>query len=170
MIMRSALVVSLLAGVCVGCGSPQDPASAPASAPVSGSSVAPAVLVPDPPIACSSCDEWNAPRPPFTVFGNTYFVGTQGLSSVLISTDAGLVLIDVALPQSAPPISAGIEALGYRATDVKYILTSHAHFDHVGGVRSMQAYTGATVLASASTAQALALGHPVPEDPLRHHP
>jgi metallo-beta-lactamase class B len=122
-------------------------------------------LVPDAPMACSMCDEWNAPATPFTVFGNTHFVGTRGLSSLLIDTGEGLVLIDVALPQSAPLIDASIRTLGFATRDVKYILTSHAHYDHVGGVRSMQRFTGATVLASASTAQALALGHPVPEDP-----
>lgn len=111
------------------------------------------------------CDEWNTPRAPFPVFGNTYYVGTQGLSSLLIVTGDGLVLVDVALPQSAPLIDAAITALGFRTAEVKYILTSHAHFDHLGGVRSMQRFTGATVLASASTAQALASGHPVPEDP-----
>lgn len=114
---------------------------------------------------CEACTEWNLPRAPFTVFGNTHFVGTQGLSSVLIDTGEGLVLIDVALPQSAPLIDANITALGLRTTDIRYILTSHAHYDHLGGVRSMQRYTSATVLASPSTAQALGLGHPVPEDP-----
>lgn len=157
----TALVLSVVAGVLAGCSSPPAPARPPAEP----ARVAPAALEPDPPIACSSCDEWNAPRAPFTIFGNSHFVGTQGLSSVLITTDDGLVLIDVALPQSAPLVSASIEALGFRPSDVTYILTSHAHYDHLGGVRSMQRYTGATVLASASTAQALALGHPVTDDP-----
>lgn len=125
----------------------------------------PKTLVPDAPMVCGSCEEWNAPRPPFEVFANTYFVGTLGLSSVLITTEQGHVLIDVALPQSAPAIASSIESLGFNPADIKFILTSHAHFDHVGGVRSMQRYTGATVLASASTAEALALGHPVPADP-----
>jgi metallo-beta-lactamase class B len=124
-----------------------------------------AALVPDPPMECDACTEWNQPRAPFKVYGNTYYVGTQGLSSVLIATDAGLVLIDVALPQSAPLIDANIRALGLRTQEIEYILTSHAHYDHLGGVRSMQRFTGATVLASLSTAQALGLGHPVPEDP-----
>ncbi len=132
-----------------------------AETPASGAEAA--TLEPDPPIDC--CEEWNQPRAPFKVFGNTWFVGTQGLSSVLIATDEGLVLIDVALPQSAALIDASIRQLGFQTTDVKYILTSHAHFDHVGGVRAMQRFTGATVLASASTAEALALGHPVPGDP-----
>ena len=125
----------------------------------------PATLQSDPPMTCSNCAEWNAPRAPFKVFGNTYYVGSLGLSSLLIATDQGLVLIDVALPQSAPLIDANIKTLGFRTTDVKFILTSHAHFDHVGGMRSMQRYTGAQVLASSETARSLALGHPVPEDP-----
>lgn len=122
-------------------------------------------LVPDAPILCSMCDTWNAPRAPFKVFANTYYVGTEGLSSLLIATREGLVLIDVPLPQSAALVDANIRALGFRTSDVKYILTSHAHFDHVGGVDSMRRFTGATAVASASTAEALALGHPVPGDP-----
>ncbi|MDP1570973.1 MAG: subclass B3 metallo-beta-lactamase [Vicinamibacterales bacterium] len=150
-----ALPVCLLLA---GCTAPE-PAATPAP------EATPAALEPDPPMVCSMCDEWNTPRAPFQVFANTYYVGTAGLSSMLIATDAGLVLIDVALPQSAPLIDANIRALGFRTEDVKYILTSHAHFDHLGGVASMQRYTGATVLASASSAEALALGHPVPSDP-----
>jgi metallo-beta-lactamase class B len=151
----------------LGCSAPADNAGAPAAtqAATSVPGAAPAALVPDAAMACDMCDEWNTPRAPFTVFGNTYFVGTQGLSSVLIATSDGLVLIDLALPQSAPLIDANITTLGLRTTDIRYILTSHAHYDHLGGVRSMQRYTRATVLASPSTAQALALGHPVPEDP-----
>lgn len=139
--------------------------SASAPAPSPAAEAPPAGLVPDAPIACAMCDEWNTPRDPFQVFANTYYVGTAGLSSLLIVTDAGLVLIDVALPQSAPLVDANIRALGFRTEDVKFLLTSHAHFDHLGGVASMQRHTGATVGASPSTAQALALGHPVPEDP-----
>ncbi len=126
---------------------------------------APAALVPDPPMTCDMCAEWNTPRQPFKVFANTYYVGSQGLSSVLIVTDAGLVLIDVALPQSAPLIDANIRQLGFKTTDVKYILSSHGHYDHVGGMRSMQRYTKATVLASKETARALAIGKAVPDDP-----
>ena len=139
--------------------------AAQAPAPPKPAAVMPAMLRPDPPMTCTNCAEWNTPRAPFKVFGNTYFVGSLGLSSLLIVTDAGLVLIDVALPQSAPLIDANIRTLGFRPTDVKYILSSHAHYDHVGGMRSMQRFTRATVLASSETARALGLGHPVPEDP-----
>jgi metallo-beta-lactamase class B len=163
--MRSFVLSLVLAAA--GCAAPADKAAAPAPAAAapSAADAAPATLVPDAAMVCDMCDEWNVPRAPFKVFGNTYFVGTQGLSSVLIATDEGLVLIDVALPQSAPLVDANIRALGLKTTDIRYILTSHAHYDHLGGVRSMQRYTKATVLASPSTAQALGLGHPVPEDP-----
>ena len=153
------LLLTTLAAFAGACSAPERQARSSASA------AGPGPLEPDPPISCSKCDEWNVPRAPFQVFGNTYFVGTLGLSSALIATDEGLVLIDVALPQSAALIDANIRALGFQTKDVKYILTSHAHFDHLGGVRSMQRFTGAIVLTSASTARALALGHPVPEDP-----
>jgi metallo-beta-lactamase class B len=152
MLTRSALALCAMLAASIVSTTAQAPATA--------------TLIPDSPMVCGdACVEWNLPRQPFKLFGNSYFVGTQGLSSVLIATDAGLVLIDVALPQSAALIDANVKTLGFRTTDIKYILTSHAHYDHLGGVRSMQRYTRATVLASASTAQALALGHPVPEDP-----
>ena len=116
-------------------------------------------------MTCSSCAEWNGRRQPFKLFGNTYFVGTSGLSALLIVTDQGLILVDGALTQSAPIIDANIRALGFRPSDIKYILTSHAHYDHAGGLHALQRYTRATVLASASSAGAFALGYPVPEDP-----
>ncbi len=122
-------------------------------------------LIPDPPAVCDSCAEWNAPRKPFKVYGNTYFVGPNGVSAMLITTPQGLILVDTGLQQSAAVIDANIKALGFKTTDVKLILTSHGHYDHVGGVHALQRYTKATVLASPKTAQALALGEPVPEDP-----
>lgn len=77
-------------------------------------------------IDCSSCDEWNRPREPFKIFGNTYCVGVAGLSSVLVASSAGLVVLDGALPQSAPLIAANIRKLGFRIEDVKLIVTQPA--------------------------------------------
>lgn len=122
-------------------------------------------LVPDPPAVCASCDEWNAPRKPFKLYGSTYFVGPNGVSALLITTPQGHILVDGGLQQSAAVIDANITALGFKTTDVKLILTSHGHYDHAGGVHALQRYTTATVLASPGTARALALGEPVPEDP-----
>lgn len=125
----------------------------------------PRALTADPPVVCDSCAGWNAPHEPFVVFGHTYFVGPADLSALLVVTRDGLVLVDGALPQSAPVIDRNIRALGFKTTDVKFILTSHAHYDHVGGIGALQRYTGATVLASASTATALAQGYPTADDP-----
>src|SRR5256885_10687107 len=114
---------------------------------------------------CDSCAAWNADREPFRFFGNPSYVGVAGLSSVLITSNAGHVLIDGALPQSAPLIDAHIRALGFRTEDVKLILNSHAHFDHAGGIRALQRASGATVAASARGAEALERGGPVADDP-----
>ena len=100
-------------------------------------------------IAASPADlqRFNAPHEPFKVFANTYYVGTEGLSSILITSDFGHVLIDGGLPSSAPQIAANIEKLGFRITDVKAILQSHAHPDHVGGIAELQKLSGASVYA-----------------------
>lgn len=124
-----------------------------------------ATLRPDPPIKCSSCDEWNEPIEPFQVYANTYYVGTAGLSALLVTGDAGHILLDGGLSQSAPLIDASIRKLGFRLEDVKLILNSHAHYDHAAGIAALQRASGATVVSSASGAQAFALGDAVPDDP-----
>lgn len=140
-------------------------ARAQARPPAASQAAAPATLVPDPPSTCSSCAEWNAPRQPFKVYGNTYFVGPAGVSAMLITSDQGHILVDTGLPQSAAVIDAGIRALGFKTTDVKLILTSHGHYDHVGGAHALQRYTRAEVVGSPQTARALAIGGPTPDDP-----
>lgn len=120
---------------------------------------------PDPAIACTDCAEWNAPREPYRVFGNTYSVGVGGLSSVLIASPAGLILLDGALPQSVPQIDANIRKVGYRTADIRLILNSHAHFDHAGGIAALQRASGATAAASAAGARALEQGKPTADDP-----
>ena len=124
-----------------------------------------AALRPDPPNVCSSCDEWNQPREPFRVFGNTYYVGTDGLSAMLITSDQGHILLDGGLAQSAPLIDANIRKLGFRIEDVKFITNSHAHYDHAAGIAALQRASGAIVVASVSGAQALASGNATPDDP-----
>ncbi len=119
----------------------------------------------DPPIACADCESWNAPHEPIRVFGNTYYVGTAGLSAVLIASDAGHILIDGGLPQSAPLIEANIRTLGFQLRDVRLILNSHEHYDHAGGIAALQRASGARVAASPAAARALRQGHPVPQDP-----
>jgi metallo-beta-lactamase class B len=110
-------------------------------------------------------NNWNVPQAPFRIFGNTYYVGTAGLSAILITSDAGHILIDGALPDSAPLIEANIRALGFQLQDVRLLLNSHEHFDHAGGLAALQRSTGARVAASAPAARALRQGYPTPEDP-----
>ena len=107
-------------------------------------------LRPDPPKKCDSCEAWNGPREPFRVFGNTYFVGPAGLGAVLIASDEGHILLDGGLTQSAPVIDASIRKLGFRTEAVRLIVSSHAHYDHAGGIAALQRLSGATVAASPS--------------------
>src|SRR5499426_653771 len=122
-------------------------------------------LAPDPPKKCEPCAGWNAAQEPFRVFGNTYYVGVAGLSSVLIASDKGLILLDGALPQSAPLIDANIRKLGFRTEDIRLILNSHAHYDHAGGIAALQRASGAAVAASPSGARAIQSGGPPADDP-----
>jgi metallo-beta-lactamase class B len=125
----------------------------------------PTTLRPDPDKVCDSCTAWNAPREPFKIFGNSYYVGTDGLSALLVTSDAGHVLLDGGLTQSAAAIDRNIRALGFRTQDVRWILASHAHYDHVGGIAALQRASGATVAMSAPGVQALVAGGPPVDDP-----
>ena len=116
-------------------------------------------------IDCESCEAWNADQAPFQVFGNTYYVGVRGLSSVLITSPEGHILIDGALPQSAPLIARHVERLGFKMSDVKIILNSHVHYDHAGGLAELQKLSGATVIASDIAAKVLRTGEIDRTDP-----
>jgi metallo-beta-lactamase class B len=119
----------------------------------------------DPPHKCDNCDEWNKPREPFKVFGNTYFVGTDGLSAILIVGDAGLILLDGGLEQSAAVVDANIRKLGFKTQDITLIVNSHGHYDHAGGIAALQRASGAMVAASPSGADALRRGENTTDDP-----
>src|SRR5687767_985435 len=123
-----------------------------------------ASIEPDPPKACSSCDSWNEPQAPFRVFGNTYYVGTAGLSSILIESKPGLILLDGALTQSARIIAENIRSLGFRIEDVRLIVNSHTHYDHAGGIAALQRASGAIVAASPASILALKKGAPTEDD------
>jgi metallo-beta-lactamase class B len=116
-------------------------------------------------INCHNCAKWNAPHAPFQIFGNSYFVGVADISSVLITSKRGHILIDGGLPQSAPLIIANIKALGFRIQDVRLIVNAHAHFDHAGGIHYLQKMSGANVAASTLGAAAIMAGLPPISDP-----
>ena len=106
-------------------------------------------------LPCPNCAEWNAPQAPFQIYGNTYYVGPHGLSSILITSSAGHVLIDGGLAESAGQIATNIRRLGFRIKDVKLICNSHVHFDHAGGIAELQRLSGAKVVASKWTAEVM---------------
>jgi metallo-beta-lactamase class B len=116
-------------------------------------------------VVCDQCARWNQPHAPVHVFGNTWWVGVDGLSVVAIDTGAGIILLDGALPQSLPLVKASLAAAGLRLADVKLIGNSHAHFDHAGGIAALQRESRAKVMASARSADALRSGCPTPDDP-----
>jgi metallo-beta-lactamase class B len=117
------------------------------------------------PTSCGQCVAWNVPHAPFKLFGNAWYVGTDGLGAILLTSPNGHVLIDGALPESAPRIAENVKALGFRLADVKWILNTHAHFDHAGGIEALRRASGARVAASAWSARVLERGTSVPGDP-----
>jgi metallo-beta-lactamase class B len=125
----------------------------------------PRQLEPDPPAECELCEQWNEPIDPFRIYGNTWYVGTDGLASILIETGDGLVLIDGGLPQSAARIVANIRKLGFDPLGIRAILVSHPHFDHTGGVHALQRMTRADVFTSGSGAATLTSGRLQAGDP-----
>lgn len=117
--------------------------------------------------ACNGRDGYAAPAPPARIFGDTWFVGTCGISVVLITSDQGHILIDGGPVAAAPLVAANIEKLGFRLKDVRWIVSSHEHDDHVGALAELKRLTGAKVAALDSVAPQLAAGKPAADDPQR---
>lgn len=136
-----------------------------ALAALAATSVHAATPAADTAIRCTQCEQWNAPQEPFAIYGNTYYVGVHGLSSVLIASPAGHILIDGGTPQSAPQVIAHIRRLGFDIEDVRYILNSHVHFDHAGAIAELQRRSGAEVLTSAASVAVLKQGESNRDDP-----
>jgi len=115
--------------------------------------------------ACADWDEWNKAGPPYRIYGNSYYVGTCGIAAILITGDAGHILIDGGPLNGGPLIEANIEALGFSMQDVKLLLHSHEHHDHVGGLAYLQRVSGAETIASHGAAAAMRSGEPQLGDP-----
>jgi metallo-beta-lactamase class B len=103
-------------------------------------------------------EAWNAPFKPFRIIGNVYYVGAVGVSSFLITTTNGYILLDTGFETTVPRIRDSVGALGFRIEDIKIILSSHAHLDHVGGHALMKEMTGAKIMMSEADAALLASG------------
>jgi metallo-beta-lactamase class B len=153
--MRPLACLSALA-LLAACAAPDPTAPSPASPLASEAQL---IAAEQAPLDAFSADtDWNTPFAPFNVIGNIYYVGSAGVSSFLITTPEGHFLIDGILPQTAPAIEANIAALGFNIRDVKYLLNSHAHFDHAGGLARLQHDSGAVMVASAGDRPTLEAG------------
>ena len=123
------------------------------------------------PLWASTCmnakdpESWTNPAPPVRIHANTYLVGTCGISSILIVGDQGDILIDGGPEAAADLIAANVQDLGFRMQDIKFILMSHEHPDHIGGIARLQRLSGATMIASAPAAKVLESGLPNADDP-----
>ena len=117
------------------------------------------------PIAESFAARWLGEEAPFRLFGDSWLVGFAGLSVVLIRTDAGLILIDGAVPQGVRRVQAHIRAAGFDPKDIKFILSTEPHYDHAGGLAALARDSGATVVASPQAVDVLRRGRSGPDDP-----
>jgi metallo-beta-lactamase class B len=91
--------------------------------------------------------KWTTPFEPFQLIGNIYYVGTDGIAVYIIKTSQGLILMDTALPESTGMIKDSMSKLGFKVADIKYILNTHAHFDHTGGFAEIKKDSGAQMVA-----------------------
>lgn len=115
--------------------------------------------------SCRGRTSFSDPAPPARIFGNVWYVGTCNVTALLVTSPLGHVLIDAPTREAAPSILANIRALGFRERDVRWILFSHEHYDHVGGLAAIVRATGARVIARAPAVPVLASGQPDPADP-----
>jgi metallo-beta-lactamase class B len=93
-----------------------------------------------------SSADWLEPYPPFKVAGSLYYVGSKGLASYLVTTPQGHILINSCLEANVPMIQKSVEELGFKFTDIKILLISHAHWDHDAGSALVKKLTGATYM------------------------
>lgn len=103
-------------------------------------------------------ERWSQPVEPFHVIGNIDYVGANEISSHIFVTDEGLILLDTGSTLMIPIIQANVEKLGHAMTDIKYIISSHAHWDHVEGHAAMKKMTGAKIVALGEDAASIASG------------
>ena len=116
-------------------------------------------------LALLAASPWQAGQPhwyqeiaPFRVIGGVYYVGSEGLAAWLIPTSKGHILLDSGTPENATLVERNIATLGYKLSDVKILLNSHAHFDHAGGHAALKVRSGALVYASLGDKEALERG------------
>jgi metallo-beta-lactamase class B len=102
--------------------------------------------------------DWTQPATPHRVAGPVYFVGTRGIASFLITTEAGHILLDPGLEETLPLLKASITTLGFKYEDIEVLLNSHAHYDHAASLARIKRETGARLDVMAEDAVLLAAG------------
>lgn len=101
---------------------------------------------------------WNRPVKPFRVAGNIYYVGVAGVTSFLITTPEGHILLDSGFAETVPLIQESINQLGFKLQDVKVLINSHAHFDHAGGLARLKELSGAKLMIAEGDAAIISQG------------
>lgn len=157
--MRAAFALAALLALSACADSPPRLAVEPALAAVA------AVDVPECPADAGVMDGWDDRAPPRRLFGNVYYVGTCGITALLVTSSQGHILLDGATEPAGPAIAANIEALGFKLADIQFILNSHEHSDHAGGLAYLQRVTGAPVLAREASVATLERGTTDQGDP-----
>lgn len=114
---------------------------------------------------CEGKDDFSAPAPPARIFGNVWYVGSCTVSVLLITGPEGHILIDAGMEDAVPDVLANIRKLGFDPQDVSVIVSSHEHFDHVGGLAALAKATGAKVVALPAAAKVIRTGRASPADP-----
>lgn len=145
---RAVIAACLMAG-CTGTGADN---AAMSSAEVAATEPAPMFELPE------DWKAWNAAVAPFRIAGDLWYVGMKNVGAYAVKTPEGTILIDTGFEQSVPGVMANLAAIGVKPADVKYILTSHAHVDHAGGVAAVKRLTGARYVASAEDGAQMAAG------------
>jgi metallo-beta-lactamase class B len=108
--------------------------------------------------AAAQNEDWTKPFPPFRIIGNIYWVGSYDLSTYLITTPQGNILINTGVGDTATQIEKSVAALGFRLSDTKILTATHGHFDHVAGMAQLKKITGAALVISEGDKELLETG------------
>ena len=159
--MKTRLVFAILLSLLVGCKDPNPNIGRETDAPKPQSLNAHK----DWAVRCAEWDDWDKIGPPFKIHSNSYYVGTCGISAILITGAKGHILIDGGTEKGAEIILDNIASLGFQVSDINILLYSHEHFDHVGGLVKIQRQSGAELYASPAAKPVLVTGLSAASDP-----
>lgn len=158
--MSARVIAAVLPALLAGCAPPMS--RAPQGLPVTADARAQGAALAK---ACEGRDGWSDPAPPARIHGNTFHVGTCGITAILIASDRGHALIDTGPADAAPAILANVRALGFDPRDIRNIFFTHEHHDHMGGLAALAQATGGTVWSSARAGAAVETGTVEQTDP-----